>query len=174
MYLKNNEIEKLTLTDELDAHLSIHFANCADDIAGSKFFADFAKSGEDLLNIIKCEIRRQDLSFKWNKNRCEVSIFFDKKIGFDSLIKLSEIDNSLVYLEPREESNTYEVKKTMAYTPMETNQLNMILLKCDEKIKILTIFPGVLAPPIPNKKYHTEKEFAKFDVFWKEYVFIEK
>ncbi len=173
MKITKQEVESLSLTDELNAHLSRHFANCADDIAGSKFFAHFAKSGKNLLEIIKCEVCK-DLSYTWNKNRCEVSIFFDKKIGFDSLIKLSEIDKELVYLEPRDESNSYEVKKTMAYEPMETNQLNMILLKNNEKIKILTIFPGILAPPIPNKQYHTENEFAEFDTFWKDHVFIEE
>ncbi len=174
MKIRKQEIESLALTDELIIHLSRHFANTANDIVGSKFFADFAESAEDLLNIIKCEIRKQNLSFKWNKNRCEVSIIFDKEIGVDSLIHISEIDKKLVYIEVREGNNSYQVNKTNAYKPINTNQLNMILFKDSEKIKILTIFPGILAPPFPNKNYHSKAKFEKYDLFWKEYVFIEE
>jgi hypothetical protein len=171
--LRKEEIGGLELSDSQIKHLSRHFDN--DEMLGSKFYPSFADSPIELLAVVKRKLLESDSTFSWNGNRCEIILNFPDYIGTDSIVEinsLSEEQKKKVYKVKRESSSEYEVNAIDGVFPPKTKQLNVILIKKDSIIRIVTIFPGVMAPPLPNKKFQTEEQYIETKSFWDRYAFL--
>jgi hypothetical protein len=171
--LTKKEINSLRLSNEQKEHLERHFRYST--TTGSKFHDSFAKTPEQLLDKIKKHLLSCKAKYKWDKGKCEISIFFDYPIGTDSIISINLIPESIIKKInkiQRSPENDYKINIISEIDPIATNQLNMILSKTDLELQILTIFPGVLTPPLPNLKYHSKKQYTTYDNFWRKYVFI--
>ena len=171
--LTEKEIRGLELSDSQIKHLSRHFDN--DEMLGSKFNPSFADSPIELLAVVKKKLLESDSTFSWDRNRCEISLCFPHYIGTDSIIaidSLTEEQKKKVYKVKRESSSEYEVNAIDGILSPRTKQLNVILIKKDSNIRIATIFPGVMAPSLPNKKFQTDEQYLEAKSFWDRYAFI--
>jgi len=144
-------------------------------IPGSKFSKSFISNPLDLLYFLGKNIPQSALKLK--KERCEINYKVNKQlypdgIGNDNLIpiaNLSERDKTELKYEQREDFHIFSIQKEIK---VPTWQINCVFVKEYEHINIKTIFPGIMAPPFPDKTYQTEKEFRKNIAFWNEYAFI--
>lgn len=173
-YFSKKDINNLQLSDKVVEHLARHFNNDS-LITGSMFISAFAKTPKELLDKIKNHIISNNLTFPFQGKRCEISLKFNEQVGWDSIIKIDELtkeEQKTIIRKRRDDENEYLLNFVNLDKKKSTNRVNIILLKCDSELRILTIFPGVLAPPIPNKNYHNPEEYKKYDLFWQTHAFI--
>ena len=173
-YFSKEDINSLQLPDTLIDHLARHFNNDS-LVTGSMFISDFATTPIELLKKIKNHIISNNLTFPFNGKRCEISLKFNDQVGWDSIIridKLTKDEQKTIIQKRRDQENEYLVNFIKLDKKIPTNRVNVILLQADDELRILTIFPGELAPPIPNYKYHNPEEYKKYDTFWQAHAFI--
>jgi hypothetical protein len=134
---------------------------------GSKFFYSFAHSPESILNKITERVPSQIIH---QKNGNIVYIYlFEQTIGYDSLISVKNLSTKELNLIEIENRNQKEVRVLRKNKRNKTYQLNVIFQKNNNEI--ITMFPGVYAPPLPTSKMESE-EFLQATIFWEEHIFI--
>ena len=147
-------------------------------ISGSKFFAEFATCPDDIM----AKILENTGQLEWQDHRCEVRSFFSKDaypggIGYANVIPLDDLtqdETATLIIRPRDKENPYPLNFAKSERQILTWQANLILVKKDELVKVVTVFPGEFSPPIPDKSKQCEEEYNRYDVFWKQHVFMEK
>ncbi|PLX24540.1 MAG: hypothetical protein C0599_01915, partial [Salinivirgaceae bacterium] len=106
----------------------------------SKFDSNFAYSPDELWQKLAQQIEKNNYQLISNQNKKVLKFSFgDESVGEDNLYRLPEpvmYENSI---------DTRIIK--INGTPIETNQINCILRPEGDQYKVLTIFPGVYAPP---------------------------
>jgi len=112
-------------------------------INSSKFFKFFAQNPHELIDKIEAKLDFQNLQ----EGKNEITILFDELIGFDLLID-KELQN-----------NEYTTSR----------ELNIILTKENDKLNIITIFPGKFAPALPDRKHQSLEEYSTSEMFWNQY-----
>lgn len=137
------------------------------ELIGSKFFSNFCQSPielyEQITDRVPSKIIHQE---NGNVTYCYT---FEENIGYDSIIAISELNskerNSIVL----ENRNQYEVKVIRKNKRNATNQLNVVFQKKNNEI--ITMFPGIYAPPLPAA-WMNKEEHSLANEFWEKYVFI--
>ena len=201
-YLTNLEIDSIVLNINQEYHIVKHlsklsfyykvyfyingfsFKNILNQLnaPGSKFHSNFVSSPKYLLNLIKTKIKKTNVEYIWKNKRCEISLEFSKKkypkgIGFDALIPIKDIPkNELKKLTKHKLSDKTQY---IAPTIILKNQKNtwiatIILQKNNHDISVLTIFPGIIAPPLPDATKQTKENFDKLSKFWSNHALIHK
>lgn len=137
----------------------------------SKFDRDFAANPEVLWQKLAQQIELGNYQIIGNPNKKVLIFLFENQyVGEDNLYQLPEpVAHDEVY------GNTVHNPIIKIHgTPIETKQVNCILSQVDEQIEVLTIFPGVYAPPFPNIEKQTEKEYSESYAFWTTHAIIKK
>ncbi len=137
------------------------------DLIGSKFFSSFCQSPAEvhdkITDRVPSKIIHQD-------NGNVVYCFtFEENIGYDSIIAISELSSKERKAIGQEKRNHYEVKVIRKNKRNATKQLNVVFQKNNNEI--ITMFPGIYAPPLPSEHMNAEELLLAND-FWENYVFI--
>ena len=143
---------------------------------GSIFYKSFVNDPLHLLDVVINKYRSDGVEAKWMGHKCEILLTFDKKhfpggIGEDHIIHINrlpdEIRNQLPDL-------TYDTLQNLQYIgyPKITWIVNVIIKKIEDQSVIITIFPGIYAPLLPNHEEQTEEEYRKSMEFWSQHVLI--
>ena len=143
---------------------------------GSNFNPSWVSNPEHLIKALFLKLQAIDPSVEWKNNRCELEIIFDREefpegIGYDNLVPLDELSDG-------EKAGIKELErgviplKTLAGTPPPTWEVQLILEKNGEEIRILTIFPGKYAPIFPDREIQSKDDYLASKTFWETHVMM--
>jgi hypothetical protein len=141
---------------------------------GSKFYPEFVKNPLELIN--KLELKDQFIIIHEEQDP-ELLVFqlefrkrsFPNGIGTDDVFFCDEVKDRIEI--HYEEMNGISIQVVKG-TPKPTWRMNLILHKSEEGISVITIFPGLYAPPFPNSEEQTREQYAVCKKFWDEHGFI--
>jgi hypothetical protein len=145
-------------------------------ISGSKFYPEFAINPIQLWEKIQ---KHQDFFIIdnkiWKNGKAEIILFFKqedypKGIANDSLLRIDELLAEQKEQLQKEERNGFLVNYIKLAKPKPSWQVNVILRE-DVKPQLITIFPGMFAPPFPDLKHQNKIEWIESNRFWEQYVF---
>ena len=143
---------------------------------GSRFFNSFVSDPLQLLDIVVNKFKSDGVEADWLGDRCEVRLNFSKEhfpegIGEDHIIHIDKLPDEIKDQLPDLE---YETLQRLQFTSQskKTWTVNMIIKKIDTKPVIITIFPGVYAPLLPNHEEQTDEEYRKSMEFWSKHILI--
>jgi hypothetical protein len=144
----------------------------------SKFDPAFATDPDELFNKV-LSLSNEILSGKWDDNKEEFSFeypqtLYSDGIGTDNLIFIPSLNKTQTLQLQQVEMGPqhYQVAYVDLQHQLRTWKLNVILLRENDQIRILTIFPGTMAPPLPDIVIHSPVQYRKYDQFWKQHAFI--
>lgn len=192
-----SNIEKIRFDLETQFHILKHFATVDNlymqllinqtsyneanilkqfDEVGSKFHFNFAKNPANLIATLIKEIKIKNIQFEWQNNRCELHIEyslteFPYGIGVDCLFpinELSEIEKKQI----NKINRSGVLVNVLQKKPLSTLKINLILIKIDNEIKVISVFPGIYAPVLPNIITQNEAQYSNSIQFWDNYVFL--
>ncbi|MFC2089201.1 hypothetical protein ACFLT1_00385 [Bacteroidota bacterium] len=141
---------------------------------GSKFYPDFALNPLEVFpHIVPSdgnEINYRMQSFQ----RIELQVFFAANrypdgIGTDTLVVMSDIAKD-AQIKSRNRKG-YNIHYAVG-TPKPTWELNCIFEREREDWHLITMFPGMYAPPFPDEEEQNEEEFNEYKTFWDEHLFV--
>lgn len=133
---------------------------------GSKFSSTFAKSPQEVIEILKDEHSASFINIKFDDdNKCRLSFEFNSVIGTSQVVKISDLTSEERKNIVSEIRNGKVIYKTESNRLFYTTECHLILNKTDNEIQFWTLFPGALAPPLPAVGEETIG-------FWKEHIFI--
>ncbi|MFT5601083.1 MAG: hypothetical protein ACI9N1_001322 [Flavobacteriales bacterium] len=156
--------------------LSFSQQSVFESFIGSKFKSQFAKTPTELItkaiqfgkieSFLNREYSKLELQFSFNKKD------YSAGIGWDTIIDISKIstadDNNLT----TSERNGTVVNVFKSDQKIETNLLNMILHRNANKWEVTTIFPGTMAPPLPNSFFKEDRSKEEARIFWQNHAFV--
>ncbi len=143
---------------------------------GSNFNPSWVSNPEELIKVLYMKLKAIDPLIEWINNRCELEIIFDREefpegIGYDNLITLDELSDEdkadIIELE----TNAIPLK-TLEKKPPPTWDVQLILEKDGEEIRILTIFPGKYAPIFPDREIQSNEDYLASKTFWETHVMM--
>lgn len=143
--------------------------------AGSKFNRNFANNPVELWEKILQLAHSADVSIDKKNDKLNISIklsdkIIDSPIGTNNLISISNLKKSQktqLYKEKRDNFSVYHLKAKGISTYEIT-----IILSNNPTPQIITIFPGIFAPPFPDYNNQLKKEYDSNNKFWKKHVFL--
>jgi len=171
-----NSIDKEFLDELIIAGFSKSDINSQLKISSSKFNPSFCINPIQLLSIIKRANKRSEIQANSGKKNIELSFEFSKNdypngIGWDHLIRIIDLtEKQLINIEKRKVQNT--VINFTEGKPIPTHELNFVLEQKDSKHHIVTIYPGIYAPPFQDITSQNNGLFQISKVFWDEHVFV--
>jgi len=143
---------------------------------GSKFFKSFASDPLHLLDIVVRKFRNDGVVAGWMDDRCEVRLNFSKEdfpegIGEDHIIHIDKLPEVIKNKLPDQEYETLQKIQFIGH-PRKTWSVNLIIKRIENQQVIITIFPGIYAPLLPNTEEQSEEEYRKSIEFWSKHVLI--
>jgi hypothetical protein len=145
---------------------------------GSKFSEGFISNPDDLWRYLKKTISESGQSFSWDNGKCEIQVSFEISrfpdgIGEDFVIHVSDLPGQI-----REDLTDDDWKSLQDLdidaVPKKTWTVHVILGKLNGTPEVVSIFPGVYAPPLPDEELQSEEEFAKNLEFWSMHAVLKK
>ena len=144
---------KVLVSEDMRFHLLSHFYYYEGKIDGkvisqlnsrkSKYFKSFVKNVEQLIEEIENKVELNSLK----PGRNEISLEFEKYIGFDLLIPIDSDDDS------------YSLTKKM----------QIVIYSDNGTLNLVTAYPGKYAPPLPSPEIEDSKLFQYSKEFWSKY-----
>ncbi len=132
---------------------------------GSKFLKKFAQSPFEIyLEIID---RVPSKIIHQENGNVVYSYLFEDFIGIDSLIHVENLSPKEQTNIQKEIRNGFEVQTISSKKANKTKQLNVVFSKSNNEI--ITIFPGIYAPPFPKDEMDQELKNSSTS-FWNNYV----
>jgi len=194
--LRTGYIDNINITDERKFHLIRHFSKISLqyhqylealgytqeeilnelNLSASKLFADFAQDIESLLNKIKLELVNQTITYQEIEHKIEIQLQFPYYIGENNLVEISDLsDDEKLQIKQkyRGKNNDVIINYLQTTKKFTTRQLNIVLNKNEASFVLLTIFPGMYAPPFPNIEYQNRQNYDQNKDFWDKAVFVE-
>lgn len=143
---------------------------------GSNFNPSWVSNPEELIKVLYMKLKAIDPTIEWINNRCELEILFDRDefpegIGYDNLIPLEELTEAEKENSVEEQTDDIPLK-TIVKTPPATWEVQLILERDMEEIRILTIFPGKYAPIFPDPEIQSEEDYLASKAFWETHVLM--
>jgi len=143
---------------------------------GSRFFKSFTSDPLHLLNMVIDRFKSDGFVFEWMGDRCEVKLIFSKElipegIGEDCVIHIDKLSEEMKHQLEGMEYETLQKVQIIGH-PRKTWTINLIIKKIENQPVIITIFPGIYAPLLPNLEEQTEEEYRKSIEFWSKHVLI--
>lgn len=140
---------------------------------GSKFNPDFASNPLALMELLKAEIEGGNYrSVAGEGNKMDFVIHFGMETGTTRIISIDELTpeeiRSMKMIRYR---NTSILKADIKRT-IPTNQVNLVTRRNENHFEIITVFPGIYAPPLPDKEKQPEEDYKASKEFWEGYVFV--
>ena len=105
-------------------------------------------------------------------NKISVQTLVDKPIGTDHIIAIDKLSS-------HEQQRLKRFRRSgnlfwkIPGEPVPTHQINAILIPENEKFFLITAFPGLYAPPFPDKIKQENREWHENKRFWDHHAFIE-
>ncbi|MCF8226794.1 MAG: hypothetical protein K9J30_13025 [Bacteroidales bacterium] len=140
----------------------------------SKFHPDFADNPFSVIARLRNTDTYSIKETRDSEKRVEISMdyrhdLYPLGIGTDSIIKISDLD--------RKEKDALVMNGGVVYcnsgiSPGITWTLNLILARSGSSFEVITFFPGLFAPPLPDKAFQTQEAFSESVEFWKEHAVI--
>lgn len=134
---------------------------------GSKFYPGFATSPLEVLD----KLRRESPVGMWNfpepdsTGRIRLSFVLNGEIGTDAVVSthaLSEEELSTMHTEFR---NGCLIRKVRVLRVVPTNECQVVLSAEENNYNIITLYPGIQAPPLPKN--------GESDPYWDNHCFVE-
>lgn len=148
----------IKVSSEVRAHLASHFLQ---DLPGSKFYAE---SPEDLLNMAQQLFPETFSNAKPDAGgRIRISLTFPEEIGVSNVVSIEELteeEKDRIEIVDRQGRKVRSVKTDRV---IPTNECQIVL---SEDWHLITMFPGEMAPPLPESP-------DIHDEYWDNHVFIE-
>jgi hypothetical protein len=143
---------------------------------GSMFFKSFVNDPLHLLDVVIKKFRSDGVEAKWMKHRCEIRLSFEKEhfpegIGEDHIIHIDKLPDEIKNQLPDLHYETLQKLQFIGHHK-KTWTVNLIIKKIEDKPVIITIFPGIYAPLLPNHEEQTEEEYHKSMEFWSKHLLI--
>ncbi len=134
---------------------------------GSKFHAFFAQSPMQVLDRLKmeCPDRLSDMPEPDASGKVRLSFDLGYEIGTDGVIAMDALAEEELSTMREEERNGCMIRKVSVSRIVPTNECQVILGKEEDEYSIITVFPGVMAPPLPRN--------GEPDLFWDSHCFID-
>lgn len=132
---------------------------------GSKFLPGFSKGPFSLISHLNTLTPQEIIPQR--ENRIAYHFTFSEPVGIDAVIRIDLLSEDQQKRIVKRERGGILVWTFSSDSNIYTR--NVILIAEDQKV--ITCFPGCLAPPLPS---HTlsEEEFTKSTKFWNEHAFI--
>ncbi|PKP17025.1 MAG: hypothetical protein CVU05_16250 [Bacteroidetes bacterium HGW-Bacteroidetes-21] len=146
-------------------------------LPGSKFFADFAADPDELFKKSKEIIIFNQNQLPWINDKSEFVVDFSVSdypdgIGTNNLIHHNELSEKQRKIVKYREISGSRIG-CVEGVPSKTFTLNIILQKkTDIQFRIVTLFPGKMAPAFPSSYAKDSEPYKKSMTFWKENYFI--
>lgn len=145
-------------------------------LTGSKFHAAFARNPLELWEIIKSEMQKHNHSVKTIFQRRVYGFDFSREkypggIGTTGLSKISDLTESEKLTLKEELRGGFAVLTVSLEKQSPTWEMHLVVLLTSDPF-ITTIFPGVYAPPFPDRPVQDEEEKRACEEFWKEHALV--
>lgn len=163
-YLMENS---LYTSEDIEKQLNLH---------GSKFSVSFCDNPQDLFDVLTEEFQMQQIESYWSGNRCEFQMRFSradypKGIGEDRILHIDEVPDFIK--EPFVGKDIETLHRIIYKTdPKPTWMVNIILQIISGQPEIMSIFPGIYAPPFPNREEQDEVQYLVSMNFWCRHIII--
>ncbi len=146
------------VTDEIDSRLAG---------AGSKFHASFARSPREVLEQVErlSPVVFDRLPEPDKDGRIRISVDAGRSVGTDSIIDMSELDRDELQTLRTDVRNDCVIRKVRISRTCLTSEIQIVLEADGDGYALITIYPGVKAPPLPKD--------GGSDPFWDRHCFIE-
>lgn len=160
-------IDHLTRSAMLDAGYTDWQIDAQLNKPGSKFHASFAQSPMQVVEKLEneCPDVLNDLPEPDVAGRVRLSFELGYETGTDGVVALSSLTPEELSAVREEERNGCIIRKVRLSRTLPTNECQLVLQKEDQGYSIITLFPGVMAPPLPRN--------GASDPFWDNHCFIE-
>lgn len=136
---------------------------------GSKFDSEFASNPRGILD--KLNQRQPNMLIAQANNRTALIYQFEKSIGFDSIIHVSELTTSDLSNIQEEKRGEQTVRTIELCQFPETNQI-VVIIDSDTN-NVITFYPGCYAPPFPALG-QMKLDYEQSDQFWGNHIFIKR
>lgn len=149
---------QIIIPPETREHLAAHFQQ---DVPGSKFYCN---SPEELLEEAMRLFRKSFRKAKPNDDgRIRISLCFPREIGVSNVVSVDELTEEERGKIEIIDRNGTKVRSVKTNRTIPTNECQIIL---SEDWHLITMFPGELAPPLPDSPDIP-------DEYWDNHVFVE-
>jgi hypothetical protein len=154
-------------SEEITEQLNLH---------GSKFSESFCDNPQDLFDVLTEEFPDQQIESYWSGDRCEFQMRFSradfpKGIGVDRILHLDEVPDFIK--EPFVGKDIDTLHRIIYKTdPKPTWTVNIILQVISGQPEIMSIFPGIYAPPFPNFEEQDEVQYLVSMNFWCRHIIV--
>lgn len=137
------------------------------DKPGSKFHAAFAQSPMQVVEKLKmqCPDVFKKLPEPDPDGRIRLSFVLDETIGTDGVVAIGSLTREELDTMHVEERNGCVIRKVRISRVVKTNECQMVLAKEEDGWSVITMYPGVKAPPLPKN--------GESDPFWDNHCFVE-
>lgn len=135
--------------------------------AGSKFLASFACSPLQVIERLRqlCPELLSNLPVPDADGRIRLSFILDEKVGTDGIVDVNTLTPAELSTMYMEERNGYVIRKVNISRTVLTGECQLVLADDDHCCHIITLYPGVKAPPLPKS--------GDSDPFWDTHCFVE-
>lgn len=143
---------------------------------GSKFRETFCENPLDLFDLLKDEFQKQQVESFWNDDRCAFQLRFllsdfPEGIGMDRVLHIDEVPD--IIKEPFIGKDIKTLHSIIYRTdPRPTWTVNVILHIVEGQPEVISIFPGIYAPPFPDREKQDKEQFAMNMKFWCQHIII--
>jgi len=176
--LRHFEKETLPVVQELALSLGYPVEEIIKNIniPGSKFFGSFTDAPINCLNLLKEELRSARITrdrrgfliaeFSFPKERYPGGIGYSKVISRDELNEdelndIRLVDRDGVMVSAINSGN----KKSVTWQAS-------LVIDCEPAPSVVTLYPGITAPPLPDKRMMSADELDDSIKFWEKHIFI--
>lgn len=135
--------------------------------SGSKFHESFARSPKEVLDHVERLLpdMLEHLPEPDDDGRIRLSVESDSIVGTDAIVDMTDLDNDEFQTLKTDVRNGCVIKKVRVSRSRVTRDIQMVLERAGDVYYLVTIYPGVKAPPIPQD--------GRSDSFWDRHCFIE-
>jgi len=146
------------------------------DVRGSDFYEGFAPNPIILWQNLLKTIRVKEIEASWIDTKCEIEVDFTTTeyqdgIGEDHLIQISELPAEVLN---NIDTSDWKSLRKVAYStrPKSTWKVQVIIRKMENSPEVISIFPGIYAPQLPDKELQDDEDFARSVRFWCSHVVL--
>ena len=134
---------------------------------GSKFSSSFGMSPMQVLDRlgVRCPEVLKNLPEPDPDGRIRLSFAMDQTIGTDGVVDVRTLSEDELSAMRTESRNGCLIRKVRISRKVPTCECQMILAEDDDCLHVITLYPGVKAPPLPRN--------GEPDPFWDNHCFIE-
>jgi hypothetical protein len=147
-------------------HLARHFVGSG--VAGSLFDAEIFPSIESLIAYIN---RHEPFDVMEQSAHSRTYLFRHiegRDVGANGIAKKEDIPEENIALEIRD---GYHIKIGLVDKLPKTKEFCVVAIDTNQGRSVITIFPGMYAPPFPSNRM-TGDDFLRSQTFWQKFILV--